>query len=55
MKALFRRIWYCRLRGYHWTHTSHGYYPAQWATCSGCGTLLFGPHEIQDAGKGERR
>ena len=47
MKHILRRIWFCRLLDRHWTHTAHGYYPAQWANCSGCNKLLYGPHEIE--------
>ncbi len=48
MKTLFRRIWHCWWRDYHWASAVHGYYPAQWANCSCCGKVLFGPHHIED-------
>ncbi len=44
MRTLWRRVWSCWLHDRHWTAQVHGYYPAQWANCSGCGKLLFGPH-----------
>ncbi len=46
MKTLFRRVWHCYLHDYHWASAVHGYYPAQWAYCSCCGRVLFGPHQI---------
>ncbi len=46
MKALFRRFYHCWLHNYHWANVVHGYHPAQWANCSGCGKLLFGPHDL---------
>ena len=47
MKTLLRRIFQCWLLDRHWTSVAHGYAPAQWAHCSGCGKLLYGPHEIE--------
>ena len=51
MKTLLRRIFQCWLLDRHWTSVAHGYAPAQWAHCSGCGKLLYGPHALVD---GER-